>query len=612
MDQFITLILVLLVIAVLVSAIVLPIVALVISLSVSKRISQLEAQLARFGPAPGPQTAPPPEPEPATPPTPEQQPAPPPPVAAARAIRASQIESVIGRRWVGWAAITLILFATAFFLKYAFDNRWIGELGRVSIGITFGIGMCLAGFRYQKRGWRIFSQILTAGGIVILYLSTYAAFGYYHLVGQKTAFFFLVILIAETALLARTYNAPAIAIMALIGGFLNPLLLRSDRDEYRSFFAYLVVLDVGALALLKHWRGLSSVAYFGTQILFWLWYGENYHPQKRTAVLVFQTAVFLIFLMAHLGRDLIRREPATNEDALLLVVNPFVFFATAFKLLNPTHHDWMGAFALCMALLYASAAKILLDRSSTNRREILLLIAIALTFVTIAIPIQLESNWSTLAWAVEGVAILWAALEIRSVRLRAHAFVLFALSFFKLILWDTPYGFRPTFIPVFNRYFLSSLAVIACFAGAAYLYQRARERGRAESQAPRLILGLLAVIAFWFMISVETQTFFTTRARAERLPEDAANQRWLGQMALSVIWALYAGALAAVGFIRRSAAIRWASLVLFAFTIVKAMLVDVAQLQQFYRIVVLFVLGVLLLLVAWAYHKAFHSRESAK
>ena len=125
---------------------------------------------------------------------------------------------------------------------------------------------------------------------MLLYLSTYAAFGYYHLVGQKTAFVFLVLLIAEAAALALIYNAPAIAIMALIGGFLTPVLLHSDRDQYRSFFAYIVALDAGALALLKHWRGLSSVAYFGTQLLFWLWYNENYHHQKRSAVLVFQTA----------------------------------------------------------------------------------------------------------------------------------------------------------------------------------------------------------------------------------------------------------------------------------------------------------------------------------
>jgi uncharacterized membrane protein len=108
---------------------------------------------------------------------------------------------------------------------------------------------------------------------------------------------------------------------------------------------------------------------------------------------------------------------------------------------------------------------------------------------------------------------------------------------------------------------------------------------------------------------VETHTFFNARALVERDPDAIAHQLWLGQMALSVVWALYAGALAAVGFIRRAAPIRWVSLVLFALTVVKAMLVDIARLQQLYRIIVFFVLGILLLLVAWAYHKAFHSRE---
>lgn len=78
---------------------------------------------------------------------------------------------------------------------------------------------------------------------------------------------------------------------------------------------------------------------------------------------------------------------------------------------------------------------------------------------------------------------------------------------------------------------------------------------------------------------------------------------------VSVLWAAYAAGLAALGFVRRLAAVRWAALALFALTIIKAMLVDIAQLQQLYRIIVFFVLGVLLLLVAWRYHKAFHASQ---
>lgn len=606
MDELIVLIIVLFLLAALFTAIVLPIVAIVISINTRRRIAQLEAALAgRPIIVSEPKPAPPPPPEPVASPPPI---VPEPP--SVPTLNAFDLESIIGRRWIGWIAILLILFATAFFLKYAFDNRWIGELGRVSIGIAFGITMCLGGFRYRQRGWRVFSQILTSGGIVLLYLSTYAAFGYYHLVGQKTAFAFLGILIAEAAALALLYNAPAIAIMALIGGLLTPVLLHSDRDQYRSFFTYLVVLDAGTLALLKHWRGLSSLAYYGTQLLFWAWYDENYHIQKRGAVLVFQTAIFLLFLLAHLVRELVRRESANLEDALLLLANPFIFFATTYHLFNPTHHDWMGAFAIIMALLYAGIAKFLLTRGVKSRREILLLIAVALTFVTIAIPIQLRSNWITIAWAVEGVAILWAAIEIQSLRLHVHAFALFALAFGKFLLWDTPYGYRPAFTPVFNRYFLSSLAVIGCYIAAVYLFERAGKRNLSGARIAKLAMALCAAFAFWLLISIETQTYFTGRALAEKLPVDAEHERWLGQMALSVLWAAYAAALAAFGFVRRVAAARWAALALFAFTIVKAMLVDIAQLQQLYRIIVFFVLGILLLLVAWGYHRAFHARES--
>ena len=606
MDELFVLILVLFLLAALLLAIVLPIVAIVISVNTRKKIVRLEAALAgRPTIISEPKQEPLPPPEPVAPPPPITL-----PPAPAPTFSAFDLESMIGRRWIGWIAILLILFATAFFLKYAFDNRWIGELGRVSIGIAFGIAMCLGGFRYRQRGWRVFSQILTSGGIVLLYLSTYAAFGYYHLVGQKTAFVFLGILIAEAAALALVYNAPAIAIMALIGGLLTPVLLHSDRDQYRSFFTYLVVLDAGTLALLKHWRGLSSIAYYGTQLLFWAWYDENYHIQKRGAVLAFQTAIFLLFLLAHLVRELVRRESANLEDALLLLANPFVFFATTYHLFNSIHHDWMGAFAIIMALLYAGIAKLLLTRGVKSRREILLLIAVALTFVTIAIPIQLRSNWITIAWAVEGVAILWAGLEIQSLRLRAHAFALFALAFFKFLFWDTPYGYRPAFTPVFNRYFLSSLAMIGCYLAAVYLFDRASKRNLASADVTKLVIALCAAFAFWLLISIENHTYFVARALAEKTSADAEHERWLGQMALSVLWAAYAAALAAFGFVRRVAAARWAALALFAFTIVKAMLVDIAQLQQLYRIIVFFVLGILLLLVAWGYHRAFHSRES--
>ena len=142
------------------------------------------------------------------------------------------LEAVIGQKWVGWIAVLLIFCAAAFFLKYAFENRWIGELGRVSIGVAAGLGMAWGGLERHRRGWRYLAQILTGGGIAILYLSVYGAFGYYHLMGARAAFVALAILVAEAHLLALSYNARAVAVMALLGGFLVPVLLSAGRDQY--------------------------------------------------------------------------------------------------------------------------------------------------------------------------------------------------------------------------------------------------------------------------------------------------------------------------------------------------------------------------------------------
>ncbi len=677
MDDAIGLIIALVLLALFVGGIILPIVALVVSIRTRNQLNQqlsrlqtssqlnpaesqglsqilqdLTARVARLeatishtpGVAPPPEVAKPEvktQSQPPSPPVPPAAPArrsferssPPatPPVATtppARAINAQELESIIGRRWLGWAAVALILFATAFFLKYAFDNRWIGELGRVAIGVIAGVTLAALGYRYHRRKWRVFSQILTAGGVVLLYLSTYASFGYYHLATQKAAFAYITILIAEAAGLALLYDAPAIAVMALIGGFLNPILLRSDRDQYRSLFGYIFALDVGTLALLKQWPGLSSLAFFGTHVLFWLWYGDNYHPRKLAAVLILQAAVFLSFLLAHLARRFLKRQEigfddlsaftsnplkfvSTFEDFTLLLINPYAFFATSYFLLNGNHHDWMGVFAIGMALLYAGAAKLLLDRRATTRAEMLLLIGVALTFVTLAIPIQLKSNWITIAWAVEGVAILWTGIEMRSQRLRAIAHGLFGLAILKLVFWDTPWGDRAVFTPVVNKYFLSSLLVIVCLFASAWIYEKLGERMHIAARIFQIVLLVVALITLWFLLTVETYTYFATRAALQKTAEGYQHEHWLGQMAVSVLWSIYAAVLAAVGFVRRSPAIRWAALSLFGLTVVKVMLVDIAVLQQLYRIIAFLVLGLLLLVVTWGYHKAFYSKESS-
>jgi hypothetical protein len=73
--------------------------------------------------------------------------------------------------------------------------------------------------------------------------------------------------------------------------------------------------------------------------------------------------------------------------------------------------------------------------------------------------------------------------------------------------------------------------------------------------------------------------------------------------ALSLAWAAYATAAIVVGIRRRYAPIRYFAMLLFAITILKVFVVDMAELERVYRIVSVIGLGVMLLATSYLYQR---------
>ena len=72
---------------------------------------------------------------------------------------------------------------------------------------------------------------------------------------------------------------------------------------------------------------------------------------------------------------------------------------------------------------------------------------------------------------------------------------------------------------------------------------------------------------------------------------------------LSLAWAAYATAAIVVGIRRRYAPIRYFAMLLFAITILKVFVVDMAELERVYRIVSVIGLGVMLLATSYLYQR---------
>src|SRR5438309_3207233 len=114
----------------------------------------------------------------------------------------ANLESNIGAHWLNRIGIVAVLFGISYFLKYAFENNWIGPTGRVAIGLLAGAAVVTWSESLRRRGYRLFSYSLKALGIAILYLSLWGAFQIYYLIPSAVAFIGMVLVCGFTASLA--------------------------------------------------------------------------------------------------------------------------------------------------------------------------------------------------------------------------------------------------------------------------------------------------------------------------------------------------------------------------------------------------------------------------
>jgi uncharacterized membrane protein len=228
-------------------------------------------------------------------------PPPQPPVQPAQESgRPRELETQVGLTWISRIGAITLIFCVAFVFKYAVDNQWIGETGRIALGILAGLACLGIGDRIWRAGHQTYAQAVCGLGIAVLYLSFYASFAYYHLLAQSVAFALMTLTTAFSGALALHYDAPPIAALALIGGYLTPILLSTGEDRPVIFFAYILLLDAGAMVLVRvrRWLKFELLAFGATTVLYFAWLNTHFTPEKQTVGAVFALLFYALFLIA--------------------------------------------------------------------------------------------------------------------------------------------------------------------------------------------------------------------------------------------------------------------------------------------------------------------------
>jgi len=515
------------------------------------------------------------------------------------------LEKTIGQFWLNRIGIVALLVGVSYFLKYAFENNWIGPAGRIAIGLLAGIGLIIWSEKFRSRGHAAFSYSLKAVGIGTLYLSLWGAFHVYHLIPAAAAFAAMVIVTAATIVLALTEDAELLASFALAGGFATPLLLSTGENHEVALFSYVALLDMAILemSIFKPWRRLLWGSFVGTILLYVGWYSDYYSRDQRILTVCFTVLFAAIFAAIPLLSPYEESKRFTGPSVTLTLIP--LFNAVAFFL--ALYEMYMGEnvtltwFALALAAFYlviaASFKKRFPKRDTTFIH--LLHVAIAVTFITIAIPLKLEGQWITISWLIESAALLWISVTTQTNFLRYLASVALVLGLFRLLFYD---HFQTETL-LFNLRFFTYLIAIAVLGGIAFFGKRlASEQEMPLVHLAAVGVNLLALIA----LTMEASDYFARRMQVSgnRFLFYHRNQLVLArEFTYSAIWLIYGVGLMAIGFRKRSAFVRWQALILIAFTIAKVFMYDVSQLGGTYRIVSFIALGAVLLAISFIYQR---------
>lgn len=318
--------------------------------------------------------------------------------------------------------ITLVL-GIAFFVKYAIDQEWINEIGRVGIGVITGALIIGIAHKLNKE-YAVFSSILVGGGISVLYITITLAFREYALFSQSMAFIVLILITLLSVVLSLYYDRKELAIFSLLGGFASPLMISSGNGQYIALFGYILVLNSGMLVLSirKNWRSIGIICYVLTNGFFWIWLLNGYKDQAIGSF-VFATLFFIQFYALALIDHYVKNNKLNLYQALLLLTNNMAYFVAILVIFNPFEYQLKGFISMALAVTNALVMLVLFKSKKVDKNFIYLIIAVVLSFTTLAIPLQMNGYVITLFWAAETVILLWLWQKSRIV-LFFHAFIL--------------------------------------------------------------------------------------------------------------------------------------------------------------------------------------------
>ncbi|MBT2623365.1 DUF2339 domain-containing protein [Chryseobacterium sp. ISL-6] len=392
---------------------------------------------------------------------------------------------------------TLVL-GIGYFVKYAIDKNWIGEIARAGIGFSIGSVIIITG-HFLRKNYTIFSSIILGGGIAILYFTTTIAFREYHLFAQNTAFIITCCITLLSIILSYYYKSEVLIIFSLFGGFLAPLMISTGQSNYLFLFTYISVLNIGMLIItfLKHWKSVGGIAFFFTHLYLLYWIVE-----KPEILSVYFYLISYVIFYAFALLNYIKKNILSSLDIVLLVLVNFFSTLSLIYIFNKLGYEPVIIFPLIFAVING----FLLFKEYTKNNfgsHYSVFAGITVSLITIAVALQFKTHLITSIWAIEATLLLFVWKKIKLNIFKIFFYILFPLVIIAQIITWSQYFTLKNLTLFFNPVFLTSFITIITTLANLVLLKKLPGKDSSENNFFENVFKLLSYAIIYFALLFE-------------------------------------------------------------------------------------------------------------
>jgi len=500
-----------------------------------------------------------------------------PPGAGPRESRSKSEEPVSATQLMAWAAGFALLLAAVYFLKLVYDVGWLTPERQLILAALAGLALIAAGLMVARVD-REYAAYLPAVGLIVLYLTAYAAHLFYHLWASQPAIAAVSAITVAGIWLGRRFDRSAYAILAAAGVYLSPILMQAAPNRLLD-----VVIFYTAWSLLFSFCALSEGRRI-TYMLPMLFALIGFDLVWRTAgdaswllAVIYQLIQLAVFASTAAAFSIVHKRPLNDIEGAAHGLAMLLFYGLEYLVLRQHAPQWAPVVALLSAVLVLAlylVARMALH--GTERIGVGAVIVSGYCSIVVAHAVFFELLphawfvWAALAMAVV-VAVLFSRPEVRD----------------SAALW-----------PV--------LIVTALLFCVSYLTLLARGEHGSDVAFPALALALYALMLYggYYLLSRASGD-----SRAAPIMLYAAHfafmewgLRWVGSgLPLSMVWAVFAVLILILAIRSEDKLLGQSALLIFCAAGLKVLLHDLAASSSLVRVMTLIVLAVSLYVGGWLY-----------